>query len=129
MKISELKIGTNNVNVKAKVIRKDEPREVVTKYGKRLNVASISLEDETGEISMSLWGNDINEVNIGDMVEVSNGYVNEFRGNPQLSTGKFGKIKVAEKSGSGEELEETENYDSSEESEEEDTKSESDESE
>ncbi len=119
MKISELKIGTNNVNVKAKVIQKDEPREVVTKYGKRLNVASISLEDETGVISMSLWGNDINEVNVGDMVEVSNGYVNEFRGNPQLSTGKFGKIKVAEKSGASEELEETEKFDASEESDEE----------
>ncbi|MCL4383211.1 MAG: OB-fold nucleic acid binding domain-containing protein [Candidatus Marsarchaeota archaeon] len=114
MKISELKVGTNNVNIKAKVIQKDEPREVVTKYGKRLNVANISLEDETGTISMSLWGNDINEVNVGDMVEVSGGYVNEFRDNPQLSTGKFGKIKVVEKSGGSEELEESEEYNSEE---------------
>ena len=101
MKISDLKVGASNVTVQAKVISKDDPREVVTKYGKRLSVANITLQDETGSIPMSLWGNDINTVNVGDTIEVANGYVNEFRGNPQLSTGKFGKIKVVEK-GSGE---------------------------
>ncbi len=118
MKINELKTGTNNVNIKAKVVQKDEPREVTTKYGKRLNVTNISLEDETGAISMSLWGKDIDEVNVGDTVEVSNGYVNEFRGTPQLSTGKFGKINVIEKgTGEKEELKETEQYDEVDESE------------
>ena len=46
---------------------------------------------------MSLWGDTIGEVDLGDTIEVSNAYVNEFRGSPQLSTGKFGKIKVVEK--------------------------------
>ncbi|MEM3227732.1 MAG: OB-fold nucleic acid binding domain-containing protein [Candidatus Micrarchaeaceae archaeon] len=96
MDISELKAGASNVTVVAKVKEKSEPREVVTKYGKRLSVADIVLEDSTGTIKMSLWGNDINAVNVGDTIEVSNGYVNEFRGTPQLSTGKFGKISVKE---------------------------------
>jgi ssDNA-binding replication factor A large subunit len=97
MKISELKAGTSNVTIQAVVSQKDEPREVVTKYGKRLNVANIILKDDSGTIAMSLWGADINTVDVGDTIEVSNGYVNEFRGTPQLSTGKFGKIKVIEK--------------------------------
>lgn len=97
MKISDLKVGASNVTVTAKVIQKEDPREVVTKYGKRLSVASITLQDDTGSIAMSLWGEDINNVNVGDTVEIANGYVNEFRGTPQLSTGKFGKIKVVEK--------------------------------
>ncbi len=97
MKISELRAGASNVTVTAKVTQKDEPREVVTKYGKRLSVANITLQDDSGSIAMSLWGETINEVDVGDTVEVSNGYVSEFRGNPQLSTGKFGKIKVVEK--------------------------------
>jgi replication factor A1 len=97
MKISELKAGASNVTVTAKVVQKDEPREVVTKYGKRLSVANITLEDDSGTIAMSLWGDTIGEVNQGDTIEVSNGYVSEFRGTPQLSTGKFGKIKVVEK--------------------------------
>jgi replication factor A1 len=101
MKISELKAGTSNVTITAVVSQKDESREVVTKYGKRLNVANVVLKDDSGTIAMSLWGNDISTVNVGDTIEVSNGYVNEFRGNPQLSTGKFGKIKVLEKGSGG----------------------------
>ncbi len=109
MKISELKAGASNVTITAKVVQKEEPREVVTKYGKRLSVANITLQDESGSIPMSLWGDTIGEVDVGDTVEVSNGYVNEFRGSPQLSTGKFGKIKVVEK-GSGAESQESSEY-------------------
>ncbi len=112
MKINELKAGASNVNIEAKVVKKDDPREVVTKYGKRLSVANITLEDDTGTIMMSVWGNDIDKINVGDKVEVTNGYVSEFRGTPQLSTGKFGKIEVTEK-GNDEGLSETEAYDSS----------------
>lgn len=100
MKISELKAGATNVTVEATVASKQEPREVVTKYGKRLNVANITLKDDSGSIAMSLWGNDVELVNEGDVIKVSNGYVSEFRGSPQLSSGKFGKIEVISK-GSG----------------------------
>jgi hypothetical protein len=39
---------------------------------------------------------------------LANCYVSEFRGAPQLSTGKFGKITVVEKGSGSEELSETE---------------------
>ena len=97
MKISELKVGASNVTVQGKVTQKDAPREVTSKYGKRLSVANITIKDDSGSIAMSLWGNDISSVNMGDTIEVENGYVNEFRGTPQLATGKFGKVKVIEK--------------------------------
>lgn len=116
MKINELKAGISNVNIQAKVVKKEEPREVVSKFGKRLTVANITLEDDTGTIPMSLWGNDIDTVKVGDTIEVSNGYVSEFRGTPQLSSGKFGKIKVVEKSsGDSEESSEDTEYDNAEE--------------
>ena len=97
MKISELKAGISNVEIEAEVVEKDEPKEVITKYGKRVNVAHAVLKDDTGRISISLWGNDINSVDVGDKVRLSNCYVSEFRGTPQLSTGEFGKIEVKEK--------------------------------
>jgi replication factor A1 len=100
MNISELKAGATGVELEAEVSEKDEPREVITKYGKRLNVANAVLKDDTGTIAISLWGNDIANVNVGDKVKITNGYVGEFRGTPQLSTGKYGKIEVIGK-GSG----------------------------
>ncbi len=101
MKIKELRAGVSNVELRAEVVQKDEPREVVSKYGKRLTVANITIKDETGTIPMSLWGEDIEKVNVGDTIEVKNGYVSEFRGAPQLSTGKFGKISVVEQGKGG----------------------------
>jgi replication factor A1 len=101
MKISELKAGASSVTIEATVSEKQEPREVVTKYGKRLNVANVILKDETGSISMSLWGEDAESIEVGDKIRVTNGYVSEFRGTPQLSAGKFGKVEVIEK-GTGE---------------------------
>ena len=94
MKISELKAGASNVELEATVSEKQEPREVISKYGKRLTVASLTLKDDTGTIVLSLWGKDIDTVNKGDKIKVTNGYVGEFRGTPQLSTGKYGKIEV-----------------------------------
>jgi ssDNA-binding replication factor A large subunit len=97
MNISELKAGASDVEVEATVVEKQEPREVVTKYGKRLNVASITLKDDTGTIAMSLWGKDIDSVSVGDKVKITKGYVGEFKGTPQLSAGKYGKIEVVGK--------------------------------
>jgi replication factor A1 len=97
MKISELKAGASNVDIEATVVEKQEPREVITKYGKRLNVANATLKDNSGSITISLWGKDIESISVGDKVKITNGYVGEFRGTPQLSTGKYGKIEVVGK--------------------------------
>jgi ssDNA-binding replication factor A large subunit len=42
---------------------------------------------------LSLWNEDAEKLSVGDKVKVSNGYVGEFRGSPQLSSGKYGKIE------------------------------------
>lgn len=97
MDISDLKAGAGNVNITATVVKKDEPREVTTKYGKKLRVTNAIIKDDSGEITLSLWGDDIDNVNVGDKIEVSNGYVSEFKGNAQLSSGKFGKITIVSK--------------------------------
>ena len=93
MKISELKPGTGNATIEvAEVTAIDEPRDVLTKFGRKARVASATIKDDSGEITLSLWGDDIDKVAIGDKVKIENGWVSEFKGNPQLSAGKYGKI-------------------------------------
>ena len=94
MKISELKSGTGNAAIEAEVTAVEEPREVVTKFGKRTRVASATIKDDSGEITLSLWGDDIDKVSIGDKISIENGWVSEFRGAKQVSAGKYGKINV-----------------------------------
>ena len=92
MKISELKAGTGNVSVTGELSAKEEARDVITKFGKKLRVANATLRDDSGEIQISLWGEDADTFSQGDKVQIENGWVSEYKGNTQLSAGKFGKI-------------------------------------
>jgi len=93
MKINEIKRGISNVSVQAKIIDVSESREVNTKYGKR-NVADATIEDETGQIGVSLWEDQINSVAVGDTVIINGAYVTEFREKLQLSVPRSGKLEV-----------------------------------
>jgi ssDNA-binding replication factor A large subunit len=55
MNISDLKSGMSSVDVKAKVTALSAPREVQTKYGPN-SVADATLKDDTGTITLTLWG-------------------------------------------------------------------------
>jgi len=102
MKINEIKIGLNDISLKAKVLDVSEPRSVRTKFGYQTTVAKATLEDETGKISLSLWGKDIEKVGEGDTVEIKNGYVSEFMGELQLNVPKSGEINISNESAKSE---------------------------
>lgn len=93
MKINELKGGTGNVNVTGEISTKEEARDVITKFGKKMRVANATLKDDSGEIVLSLWNDDADAYSVGDKIQIENGWVSEYKGNPQLSAGKFGKIQ------------------------------------
>lgn len=93
MKINEIKIGMGSISLQAKVIDVSEPREVQTKYGKK-NVADATLEDETGQISLTLWEDNINSVSVGDTVSINGAFVTTFRDKIQLNIPKSSKIEV-----------------------------------
>jgi replication factor A1 len=99
MKLIELKPGQGKVDVEVLVKSKDATREF-EKYGKQLRVANAIVSDDSGEIKMGLWNEDIDKVKVGDKIKVTNGYVSEFNGIKQLSAGKFGKIEVVNGSAS-----------------------------
>ena len=46
---------------------------------------------ETGDIKLSLWNDDTARVKAGDKVKITNGYVSEWQGELQLTTGKATK--------------------------------------
>lgn len=93
MKIVELKMGSRNVNVTGKITEKEETREVNTKFGRTM-VSNAVLEDDSGFITLVLWGEEADKIKQGDTVKIENGFVNEWNGVVQLSTGKFGKMTV-----------------------------------
>ncbi|MBD3259959.1 DNA-binding protein [Candidatus Woesearchaeota archaeon] len=95
MKINELQPKQGKVEIVVEITEKEEPREF-TKFGAVGKVCSCKAKDETGEIKLTLWNDQIDQVDVGDKVKISNGYVNEYQGEMQLTTGKFGKLEKVE---------------------------------
>jgi replication factor A1 len=94
MNIKDLRDGMRTVEAEGEVIDISTPREVSLRTGGQAKVADATLKDETGEIKLSLWDNQIDQVTKGAHVKVSNGYINTFRGERQLNVGRYGKLEV-----------------------------------
>jgi len=92
VKISELVVRQGNVDVEG-TIKEVGEMKTFNKFGKELRVADAILEDDSGSIKLTLWNDDATSFKEGDSVKISNGYVNEFQGEKQLTSGKFGKIE------------------------------------
>ena len=97
MQVKDLKPKQGNVDIVIDVIDVESPREF-QKFGKPGKVATAIAKDETGDIKLTLWNEDIDKVKAGDKVHLTNGYVNEWQGEMQLSTGRMGKLEVVGKS-------------------------------
>jgi replication factor A1 len=93
MAVKDLQARMGNVNIELTISEKSEPREF-EKFGKTGRVCNCVGRDDTGKISLTLWNDDVDKVNIGDKVKITNGWVGEYQGELQLSTGKFGKLEV-----------------------------------
>lgn len=96
MQIKDLKPKQGNVDVTVDVVDVGEAREF-QKFGKPGRVSTAIAKDETGDIKLTLWNEDIDKVKAGDKVHLTNGYVNEWQGEMQLTTGRLGKLEIVGK--------------------------------
>jgi len=84
----------SGVNVAGEITKIGDTRTVNLKNGGTINVADATLSDETGDIGLTLWGDDINLVQLGSKVKILNGFTNEFKGQVSLTKGKFGTLEI-----------------------------------
>lgn len=94
MNIREIQPGMMGLNVKGKIKDISEIREVNTRFGTQTTVASATLYDSTGEVKLTLWGDQISKVKVGDNVEITNAISKEWNGEIQISVGKRGELKI-----------------------------------
>ena len=95
--IGKMRVGQDGLSFKAHVVRKSEVRAVTTRDGTPLLVCSIVLSDGTGQIPLAVWNSQISEISEGDLVEVQNARVRNFRGEIQLALSrKAGVLRVLE---------------------------------
>jgi len=98
--IGDLKAGMRHVNLKAKVVEVSKPIRVGTRYGNLISLSKALLKDETGEINLCLWRDQIESVSAGNYVEIKNASISRFRDKTQISIGAKGTLEVVDALGS-----------------------------
>ena len=93
MQVKDLKAKQGNVEIMLDIVDVGEARSF-EKFRKAGRVATAIAKDVTGDIKITLWNDDIEKVKAGDKIKIANGYVSEWQGEIQLTTGRFGKMEV-----------------------------------
>jgi replication factor A1 len=93
--IKDLQDGMKRVSVEAKVVDKGDPREVKSRFkDETYRIVDAVVADESGSVKLTLWNEQIDQINVGDNIKIENGYVTSFKSEIQLNVGKFGKLTV-----------------------------------
>lgn len=88
---------SRGVNTTVKVVSKTEPREVTSRSdGSAHRVCEALVGDDTGSLYLTLWDDAIDDVVEEQVLKISNGYVNLFRGSMRLNIGRYGSSEVVE---------------------------------
>jgi replication factor A1 len=92
LSVSELKKGTGNVSITARVLSME--KRTVTVEGMEKQVISGLVADSTGKIQFSSW-HDFG-FGEGDVIRVKGGYVKSWRGIPQFNFDERAEVAVLE---------------------------------
>jgi len=98
MKIKDVLAQQNATLENVEVIEKAEERQF-EKYGKPGRVCNALIKDDTGELKLTLWNDEIDTVNEGDKISIIDGWVSEWQGTKQISAGRGGKLVKAGEEG------------------------------
>jgi len=90
--VSDLRPG-RVATFEATVAKLEPIREVEQRTGGTKRVRNGLLKDGTGEISFVLWGDEVELVAEGETVRIVEGWVKDYKGRPQVSLGRTGRIE------------------------------------
>ncbi len=95
VKVGDLNTYSRGVNTVVKVVSKTEPRDVTSRSdGSAHRVCEALVGDETGSLYLTLWDEAIDEIVEEQVLKITNGYVNLFRGSMRLNIGRYGSYEV-----------------------------------
>lgn len=91
--IAELNADIRKIVVEGEIVEKALAREVRSRQRwQTLTVTEATLKDDSGDIVLMMWNEQIRQGQEGDRVRIENGYFKNYRGMRQLNIGKVGKL-------------------------------------
>ena len=96
--IGELNVGMRSIIVEGDVMEDPEVRDVTTRDGVEIRLASLRIHDESGEIGVTLWrdlAEKVDGLTAGSRLRIKNAYVKMgFFGDLELSSGRTTELEV-----------------------------------
>ncbi|MHA1299367.1 MAG: hypothetical protein ACTSO9_08035, partial [Candidatus Helarchaeota archaeon] len=97
VKIKDLEADDKGFNIKVKILKKKSERVVTIKKTQQQNrVADFLVGDDTGIINLTVWGVDIDNISIGNTIEIQKAYIRSFNNELFLNIGKYSKWSVCD---------------------------------
>ena len=85
--------ANSNANIEATITAISAVRDVTTSRGPS-QVADATLQDDSGTITLTLWGEETKKYTVGQKIRVTDGWVKDFRGKLQVSMGRSGRVTI-----------------------------------
>ncbi|MBM3309484.1 MAG: hypothetical protein FJY77_04445 [Candidatus Altiarchaeales archaeon] len=93
MYVSDLKPNQPIESIILEIVSIGEVKEFTNFRGK-IRVANAKAKDSTGECTLTLWNDEADRYSPGQKIRIINGWCKEYRGEIQVSSGKYGKVEV-----------------------------------
>ena len=95
MTVEELDPEADDVEITGTIAELPTPRAVSTRYGQK-RITTVTFEDDTGSIDLTLWEEEIDAIEEGAEVKIEGAYVREWADDIQLNIGRDGSIEQVE---------------------------------
>ena len=79
------------------VVLRIYPRRLISTKTYTGPVAAACGRDETGIVGIVLWDSQIEQIRVGDIIRIENGWCRQRDGELVVSTGKTGKIEILDR--------------------------------
>ena len=94
LQIKDLSAETKRFNLDAKVTEKSSPRTVLSRWGERLLLSTVTIMDRSGTIKLPLWKDQISMISVGDRIHLENARLKMFRGEFQVRVDRLARLSV-----------------------------------
>ena len=91
--IRGLRKDVRGASLRVRVLSMNEVRTVKTKDGEAHRVVDAQVGDSTGQILLSVWDEKIEQIQEGDLIDITDGYVTRFKGRYRLNLGRYGGLE------------------------------------
>ena len=92
-KVKSLETNTGFASLELEVDSKSEIRQFAGQKGSG-RVCNLAAKDSTGEIKVTLWNEQCDQVSEGNNIVIEGGWCSEYKGEKQVSTGRGGTLTV-----------------------------------